>query len=73
MAENKAVRLLDEVIYVVSGFQVAGFLQVVGCLWLAGDSECVDVVKWFYSGITAEPVGYQQQRGRFGATGGIHN
>ncbi|KAH7115651.1 CHAT domain-containing protein [Dactylonectria macrodidyma] len=48
-AENKAARLSDEVIHVVSGFQVAGFPHVVGCLWPAGDSECVDVAKRFYS------------------------
>ncbi|KAH7140518.1 CHAT domain-containing protein [Dactylonectria estremocensis] len=48
-AENKAARLSDEVIHVVSGFQVAGFPHVVGCLWPAGDSECVGVAKRFYS------------------------
>ncbi|WZH42182.1 CHAT domain-containing protein [Fusarium acuminatum] len=48
-AENKAARLSDEVIHVVSGFQVAGFPHVVGCLWPAGDSECVEVAKRFYS------------------------
>ncbi|KAH7165143.1 CHAT domain-containing protein [Fusarium sp. MPI-SDFR-AT-0072] len=48
-AENKAALLSDEVIHVVSGFQVAGFPHVVGCLWPAGDSECVEVSKRFYS------------------------
>ncbi|PNP58764.1 hypothetical protein FNYG_15026 [Fusarium nygamai] len=48
-AENKAARLSDEVIHVVSGFQVAGYPHVVGCLWPAGDSECVEVSKRFYS------------------------
>ncbi|SPJ80269.1 uncharacterized protein FTOL_08661 [Fusarium torulosum] len=48
-AENKAARLSDEVIHVVSGFQVAGFPHVVGCLWPAGDLECVEVSKRFYS------------------------
>jgi CHAT domain-containing protein len=28
---------------------VAGFPQVVGCLWHAGDSECVEIAKRFYS------------------------
>ncbi|KAL2136726.1 hypothetical protein VTI74DRAFT_1767 [Chaetomium olivicolor] len=32
-AENRAAELSDEVIHVVSGFQVAGFPHVVGCLW----------------------------------------
>ncbi|KAK2471360.1 hypothetical protein H9L39_17591 [Fusarium oxysporum f. sp. albedinis] len=48
-AENKAARLSDEVIHVMSGFQVAGFPHVVGCLWPAGDSERVEVSKRFYS------------------------
>ncbi|KAF5227007.1 hypothetical protein FANTH_14909 [Fusarium anthophilum] len=47
--ENKAARLSDEVIHLVSGFQVAGFPHVVGCLWPAGDSECGKVSKRFYS------------------------
>ncbi|KAH6883524.1 CHAT domain-containing protein [Thelonectria olida] len=47
-AENKAARLSDEVIHVVSGFQVARFPHVVGCLWPAGDSECVEVARRFY-------------------------
>ncbi|KAJ9419210.1 CHAT domain-containing protein [Fusarium oxysporum] len=47
-AENKAARLSDEVIHVMSGFQVAGSPHVVGCLWPAGDSERVEVSKRFY-------------------------
>jgi CHAT domain-containing protein len=31
-AENKAARLRDEVIHIVSGFQVAGFAHVIGYL-----------------------------------------
>jgi len=33
----------------VSGFQVAGFLHVIGSLWPAGDDECVQVTSGFYS------------------------
>jgi CHAT domain-containing protein len=44
-AENKEAWLLDEVIQVVSGLQEAGFPHVVGCLWAAGDSECVVVAR----------------------------
>ena len=43
-AENKAERLSDEVIHVVSGFQVDGFPHVVGCLWPSMDRICVEVV-----------------------------
>jgi tetratricopeptide (TPR) repeat protein len=48
-AENKAARLADEVIHVVSGFQVAGFRHVVGCLWRSCDPICVIVAMNFYS------------------------
>ena len=48
-AENKDARLRDEVIHIVSGFQVAGFPHVVGSLWPAGDKECVKVASGFYS------------------------
>jgi tetratricopeptide (TPR) repeat protein len=47
-AENKSARLQDEVIHIVSGFQVAGFPHVIGSLWPAGDRECVEVASGFY-------------------------
>jgi CHAT domain-containing protein len=50
-AENRAASLVDEVLHVVSGFQVAGFRHVVGCLWPSSDSVCVEVAKSFYSEI----------------------
>jgi CHAT domain-containing protein len=50
-AENKGGRLQDEVIHVVSGFQVAGFPHVVGALWPAGDEECVQVASHFYKSL----------------------
>jgi CHAT domain-containing protein len=50
-AENKAARLRDEVIHIVSGFQVAGFPHVIGSLWPAGDNECVEVASGFYSSL----------------------
>ncbi|KAB5511380.1 CHAT domain-containing protein [Coniochaeta sp. 2T2.1] len=50
-AENKAARLADEVIHVVSGFQVAGFPHVVGCLWPSIDRVCVEVASRFYSSL----------------------
>lgn len=48
-ADNKKVRLRDEVIHIVSGFQVAGFPHVIGSLWPVGDKECTDVASGFYS------------------------
>lgn len=50
-AENKAARLRDEVIHIVSGFQVAGFPHVIGSLWPARDDECVEVASGFYSSL----------------------
>ncbi|KAH0557190.1 hypothetical protein GP486_005017 [Trichoglossum hirsutum] len=48
-AQNQATRLLDEVLHVVSGFQVAGFRHVVGCLWPYDDKVCVEIAMSFYS------------------------
>ena len=48
-AQNQALRLSDEVLHVVSGFQVAGFRHVVGCLWPSDDKVCVEVSKSFHS------------------------
>ena len=50
-AENATERLSDEVIHVVSGFQVAGFPHVIGSLWPAYDEVCVDVADQFYSSL----------------------
>ncbi|KAH7131154.1 CHAT domain-containing protein [Dactylonectria macrodidyma] len=47
-AENRAARLSDEVIHVVSGFQVAGFPHVIGCLSPSIDRVCVEVAGRFY-------------------------
>lgn len=38
-------------IYIVSGFQVAGFPNVVGSLWQAGDEEYKQVASFFYSSL----------------------
>ncbi|KAG7286881.1 hypothetical protein NEMBOFW57_009199 [Staphylotrichum longicolle] len=50
-AENGAARLSDEVIHVVSGFQVAGFPYVVGCLWPSIDWVRVEVSSGFYGSL----------------------
>lgn len=54
-AENNVASLLsDEVIHVVSGFQIAGFPHVVGCLWPAGDWECAEVATRFYKSVLSQ-------------------
>jgi CHAT domain-containing protein len=44
-------KLSDEVIHVVSGFQVAGVPQVVGCLWPSKDGVCLQVASGFYKSL----------------------
>jgi hypothetical protein len=48
-AENRAKHLMDELLHVVSGFQVAGFRHVIGTLWPSNDSVCVEVARSIYS------------------------
>jgi tetratricopeptide (TPR) repeat protein len=48
-AENQAESLIDEVLHVVSGFQIAGFRHVIGTLWPSDDSVCVEVARAFYA------------------------
>lgn len=50
-AENSIVELVDEVIHMVNGFQVAGFAHVVGSMWPSVDSGCVIVAKTFYESL----------------------
>ncbi|KAK4244031.1 CHAT domain-containing protein [Corynascus novoguineensis] len=50
-AENTSTELSDEVIHVVSGFRVAGFPHVVGCLWPSVDRICADVASKFYESL----------------------
>ena len=62
-AENRAARLTDEVLHVVSGFQLAGFPHVVGCLWQSNDRVCVQVASQFYSLLHRENARVWDDRG----------
>lgn len=44
-------QLSDEVINVVSGFQVAGFPHVVGCLWPSKDRFCFQAASGLYKSL----------------------
>ena len=48
-AENRATRMMDEVIHLASGFQVAGFGHVVAAMWLSVDEVCVEMAREFYT------------------------
>lgn len=52
--EIRAALLADEAIHLASGFQVAGFGHVIGCMWPSNDSACVDVAKGFYERLGAD-------------------
>lgn len=47
-AQNQTIELSDEVLHVVSEFQIAGFRHVVDCLLPSDDKVCLEVVKSFY-------------------------
>lgn len=61
-AENGSDVLRDEVIHIVSGFQVAGFTHVVGCLWPPIDAVCVEVAKGFYRALFKKARRYKKRR-----------
>jgi CHAT domain-containing protein len=54
--ENRAAELVDEVLHIVSGFQVAGFRHVIGCMWPSDDNVCVKVAKSFYSELSRKGI-----------------
>jgi CHAT domain-containing protein len=54
-AENKVMRLADEVIHLASGFQVAGIAHVIGSMWSSSDKICVDIAEEFYKQLTIRP------------------
>jgi tetratricopeptide (TPR) repeat protein len=55
-AQDAATRLSEEALHVISGFQVAGFRHVVGCLWPSDDTVSAEVAKSFYSTLFQDKV-----------------
>lgn len=47
-AEIRAIRLVDEVIHLASGFQVAGFSHVIASMWQTDDDACEKMARGFY-------------------------
>jgi tetratricopeptide (TPR) repeat protein len=47
-AENRSQKLVDEVIHLASGFQVAGFSDVIASMWSTDDDICVQMARGFY-------------------------
>jgi CHAT domain-containing protein/tetratricopeptide (TPR) repeat protein len=50
-AENSAQALVDEVIYVASAFQLAGFPHVIGTMWEAEDNAAIAIAARFYENL----------------------
>ncbi|MFH8569156.1 CHAT domain-containing protein [Streptomyces sp. NPDC017993] len=50
-ALNAADHLLDEAMHLAGAFQLAGFPQVVGTLWMVDDEVAVDIAEDFYSAL----------------------
>jgi len=61
-AENRATRMMDEVIHLASGFQVAGFSHVVAAMWPAVDEVCVEMASGFYALIQSDSSGREANR-----------
>lgn len=53
-AENKGDIMTDEVIHLVSSFQVAGFAHVIGSMWSTKDEISIHVAKGFYEQLALE-------------------
>jgi CHAT domain-containing protein len=53
-AENRAGRLVDEVIHLASGVHVARFSHVIASMWSLDDRICVKVAKGFYERLKAD-------------------
>jgi tetratricopeptide (TPR) repeat protein len=51
IAESRAEGLVDEVLHLASGFQVAGFPHVVATMWPAEAEASVEVAGGFYKGL----------------------
>ena len=46
---NSTSKLVDEVTHIASSFHTAGFINIIGTLWLAEFEACHEVVAEFYS------------------------
>ncbi|ENH65711.1 hypothetical protein FOC1_g10001684 [Fusarium oxysporum f. sp. cubense race 1] len=56
-AEIKNHQLWDEMLHIVSGFQMAGFPHVVGCLLRSNDDICVEIARSFYQSLLQQKNG----------------
>lgn len=50
-AENSAEQLVDEIIHSASGFQLIGFMHVIGTLWETGNKDALEVAENFYKAL----------------------
>ena len=48
-AESTSLKLIDEATHIVSSFHIAGFIHVIGTLWISEDKACGKMAVDFYS------------------------
>ncbi|MEV0941753.1 CHAT domain-containing protein [Micromonospora wenchangensis] len=50
------LRLVDEAVHIAAGLMMAGFLQVVGTMWMVDDDDALTISKSFYATLRGDPA-----------------
>ena len=69
-AEHRAVEMVDEVIHLASGFQVAGFSHVIASMWSTDDEVCVEMAGKVYERLKD---GYAVQANNGAVAAAVHD
>jgi len=69
-AEHWAVEMVDEVIHLASGFQVAGFSHVIASMWSTDDEVCVEMAGKVYKRLKD---GYAVQANNGAVAAAVHD
>lgn len=73
-AENASAALIDESIYIASGFQLAGFSHVLATQWISNDQACRRVATEFYSLLfSSQPIGGARMDGHWRVSSSFHH
>jgi hypothetical protein len=59
-AENSTEELIDEIIHAASGFQLIGFMHVIGSLWETGNTDALEVAGNFYEALFKSMNGQEE-------------
>jgi len=69
-AEHRAAEMVDEVIHLASGFQVAGFSHVIASMWSTDDEVCVEMAGKVYERLKD---GYAVQANNGAVAAAVHD